>query len=258
MTIAERAPQHARSASVQKTAVLYRMVMDDHLCPFGLKSKHLLESNGFTVEDNHLASREATDAVKREHGVKTTPQIFIDGHRIGGHDDLRRHLGLAVKRGGETTYAPVIAIFAVAALMATALASNVFPRFSLVGWLEWFVAFSMCILAVQKLQDVEGFANGFLGYDLLAQRYVPYARVYPFAEAFVGVGMIALLGSSSPLAWPVALTALFIGTVGSVSVSVFIRIPMATIIRFSVSEIAPSGTSEPPPTQAHFSSRLSR
>ena len=65
--------------------------------------------------------------------------------------------------------------------------------------MEWFVAFSMCILAVQKLQDVEGFANGFLGYDLLAQRYVPYARVYPFAEAFVGVGMIALLGAGSSL-----------------------------------------------------------
>ncbi|ROO31838.1 hypothetical protein SAJA_02395 [Salinisphaera japonica YTM-1] len=26
-----------------KIATLYRMVMDDHLCPFGLKSKDLLE-----------------------------------------------------------------------------------------------------------------------------------------------------------------------------------------------------------------------
>ena len=26
----------------------------------------------------------------------TTPQIFIDGKRIGGYDDLRKHFGQAV------------------------------------------------------------------------------------------------------------------------------------------------------------------
>ena len=40
---------------------------------------------------------------------------------------------------------------------------------------EWFVAFSMCILALLKLQDVESFSSMFLNYDLLAQRYVPYS-----------------------------------------------------------------------------------
>ena len=34
-----------------KTATLYRMVMTDHLCPYGLKAKDLLESQGFHVED---------------------------------------------------------------------------------------------------------------------------------------------------------------------------------------------------------------
>ncbi len=36
-----------------------------------------------------------------------------------------------------------------------------------------------------------------------------------------------------------------------------IQRPMRIIIRFSVSEMKPSGTLLPPPTQAHFSSRLS-
>ena len=40
--------------SAPKTAQLYRMVMDDHLCPYGLKSKHLLESQGYEVDDHHL------------------------------------------------------------------------------------------------------------------------------------------------------------------------------------------------------------
>ena len=75
----------------------------------------------------------------------------------------------------------------------------------------------MCIrdslLAVQKLRDVESFSNMFLGYDLLARRYVPYAYVYPFAEGLAGILMIA--GALMWLAIPVSL---FIGTIGAVSV----------------------------------------
>ena len=52
-----------------KTAVLYRMVMPDHLCPYGLKSKDLLERRGFAVEDHHLKTRDETDAFRREHDV---------------------------------------------------------------------------------------------------------------------------------------------------------------------------------------------
>ena len=49
----------------------------------------------------------------------------------------------------------------------------------------------MCILAILKLRDLEGFSNMFLGYHLLAQRLVRYAYVYPFAEALAGILMIA-------------------------------------------------------------------
>ena len=40
-----------------KSAQLYRMVMQDHLCPYGLKSKDLLEREGYEVEDHHLTTR---------------------------------------------------------------------------------------------------------------------------------------------------------------------------------------------------------
>lgn len=58
----------------QKTAHLYRMVMPDHLCPYGLKSKSLLERHGYVILDHHLTNRAETDAFKAEHGVKTTPR----------------------------------------------------------------------------------------------------------------------------------------------------------------------------------------
>ena len=229
-------PEAAREQSLardgRKRASLYRMVMDKHLCPFGLKSLYLLRSRGYEVEDHHLRSRAETDAFKEAHGVKTTPQAFIDGERIGGHDDLRRHFGLAVPDKNALTYRPVIAIFGTTALMALALVWNLYPGFNPVRWGEWFLALSMVALSLQKTQDVDGFANGFLGYDLLAQRYVPYAYAYPYLEAFAGLGMMAVIGQMAvmepavgagvgPGLWlmvPAALVGLVIGSIGAVSV----------------------------------------
>ena len=73
-----------------KTAQLYRMVLPDHTCPFGVRAKQMLEDAGYAVEDHILSSREEVDAFEAEHGVETTPQVFIDGRRIGGSDDLER------------------------------------------------------------------------------------------------------------------------------------------------------------------------
>lgn len=197
----------------EKVAVLYRMVMPDHLCPFGLKSKDLLERQGFAVKDHHLKTREETDAFKKEHGVDTTPQTFIDGKRIGGYDDLREHFGQDVRDENEASYRPVVAIFATAFLMALAVSWYTFGTVFTVRALEWFIAISMCILAVQKLQDIEGFSTMFLNYDLLARRWVRYGYLYPFGEALAGILMIA-----GALIWIAAPVALFIGTAGAVSV----------------------------------------
>ena len=208
-----KAPMPAAGARSAKRAVLYRMVMDQHVCPFGLKALDLLKRKGFDVDDQWLTSREATDRFKREHGVQTTPQIFIDGQRIGGYTDLRRHFGLSVRDPNSTSYTPVVAVFAVAGLMALAAAGVSTGAWVSMQALEWFIAFSMCILALLKLQDIESFSSMFLNYDLLARRWVRYAYLYPFAELTAGVLMVA--GVAMWLSVPLAL---FIGTVGAASV----------------------------------------
>lgn len=101
-----------------KIATLHRMVMSDRMCPHGLKSKDLLEREGYEVEDRHLTSREEVDAFKTKHGLATTPQTFIDGVRIGGFDDLREYFGKPTKARDTLTYTPVIMLFSVAAFMA--------------------------------------------------------------------------------------------------------------------------------------------
>ena len=194
-------------------ATVYRMVMEKHVCPFGLKTKDLLEREGFAVEDHWLTTREETEAFKAEHGVKTTPQTFVNGERVGGYDDLRRHLGREVKDPKATSYAPVVAVFAMTALMALAASYAAYGTPLTVRAGEWFIAFSMCVLAILKLQDVETFSSMFLGYDLLARRWVRYAYAYPFCEALAGVLMVA-----DALNWLSIPVALFIGTVGAASV----------------------------------------
>lgn len=200
--------------SNNKTATLYRMVTDEHICPYGIKSKDLLEKQGYKVEDHHLQTREETDAFKAKHDIKTTPQTFIDGKRVGGHDDLQEYFGKKTKDKNAITYAPIIAIFATTFLMALAGSWAVLGEVSIIKTIELFIAFSMCVLAIQKLRNLEAFTNQFITYDILARRWVNYGYIYPFAEAFAGIGMIvgALL---TPIVAPVAL---FIGSVGAISV----------------------------------------
>ena len=109
---------------LSRKATLYRMVMDKHTCPYGLKTKDLLQREGYTVDDRWLTTREETDAFKAEHNVKTTPQTFINGVRIGGYDDVRQHLGKPVRDPKAVTYRPVIAVFAVTAFSQLGLVTQ--------------------------------------------------------------------------------------------------------------------------------------
>lgn len=196
-----------------KTASLHRMVMPGHICPYGIKSRWLLKRHGYRVEDHWLQTREQTDAFKAKHGVKTTPQTFIDGQRIGGHDDLRRYLGLRVRDPNASSYVPVLATFAIAGLLTLAVNwLTVLPLLSSVT-AERFIAIAMVLLAMLKLQDVDRFATMFLNYDLLARRLPPYGLLYPFLE--LGAGLLMLTRLLDWLSIPVAL---FIGGVGALSV----------------------------------------
>ena len=199
--------------TTKPTATIHRMVMEKHVCPYGLKAVHLLRQRGFAVDDHWLTTREETDAFKAKHGVETTPQTFIDGQRIGGYDDLRRHFGLSVPDPDAVSYVPVLAVFVTAAGLALATSFAAFGTPLTVRAGEWFVAFAMMILAMLKLQDLDKFATMFLGYDLLARRWVPYAYAYPFLEWGAGALMAAHW-----LDWLSIPVAMFIGTLGAVSV----------------------------------------
>ncbi len=196
-----------------KNATLYRMEMTDHMCPFGLKSKDLLTRHGYNVDDQTLTSREQVDEFKAKHGVKTTPQIFIDNERIGGYDDLSELLGAPVADDNAVTYTPVIALFSIAAALAISLTWLINGRVFVPQTISWFISIAMVLLGLQKLQDLEKFSTMFLNYDLLAQKWVRYGYIYPFVEA--GAGLLMLAGA---LIWLAAPLTLIVASIGTISV----------------------------------------
>jgi glutaredoxin/uncharacterized membrane protein YphA (DoxX/SURF4 family) len=198
---------------MKKKAVIYRMVTPDHLCPWGIKGKDLLKRHGYEVEDHHLSTMDEDKQFKEKHHVDETPQVWIEDKYIGNYDELREHLGLGPDPKEGTTYQPVIAIFAVTLGMALTTSWVSLGALDPIRVIELFIAFTMCALGIQKIQDLQSYTNGFVQYDLLAQRYVPYAWVYAYIETVGGVLMIAGL-----ITWIIAPIVLFATTIGAVSI----------------------------------------
>jgi glutaredoxin 3 len=59
-------------------------------CPYCVKAKALLDRKGVEYQEiNVTEDDEARQAlVKKANGLRTVPQIFIDGNHVGGCDDL--------------------------------------------------------------------------------------------------------------------------------------------------------------------------
>ena len=67
-------------------------------CPYCARARALLEKKGVAFEEISLDEEPGRRAemVKRAHGGRTVPQIFIDGEHIGGCDDM-----VALDRAGK-------------------------------------------------------------------------------------------------------------------------------------------------------------
>lgn len=185
---------------------LYRMDLPDHACPWGLRAVRLLQERHIPFEDHRLTSAKEVEAFKAAHGVATTPQVFSGDERIGGYSDLAVRLGVRPD-AVEISYAPVVAVFLTAGLMALVLLAGV----------GGFMGFAICLLAMLKLMDVEAFASSFRKYDLLSQRWRSWGRLYPGIELLVGLGVL-LQPEPTAAAQLVGGVAVWLGVMGMVSV----------------------------------------
>ncbi|CEA03513.1 glutaredoxin [Pseudomonas saudimassiliensis] len=62
-------------------------------CPYAAKAIELLDKQGVSYRVHVFADPTEERLFKEEHGVQTTPQVFLEGERIGGYDELAAHFG---------------------------------------------------------------------------------------------------------------------------------------------------------------------
>ncbi|NCN28072.1 glutaredoxin [bacterium] len=163
-------------------------VYRNETCPWGKKAVSLLEREKKQFDDHLFSSNQEVEEFKNKYSVKTVPQIFFQGKRIGGYTDLAEEFGVKVEsEAKKTSYAPIIAVFSVA------LALSVATGFKMLSFMGYFLS----ILACLKLMNVSGFKEGFREYDLLARVIPSYANVYPFLELFIGLLFLSSLYSTA-------------------------------------------------------------
>lgn len=98
------------------------MDLPDHACPWGLKALRLLQEQQIPFEDHRLTTDAEAQALKAQHQVATTPQIFSNSKRIGGYSDLAALL-VNLATGGDVMGFMGFALALLAMLSTTCSAS---------------------------------------------------------------------------------------------------------------------------------------
>lgn len=84
------------------------------------------------------------------------------------------------------TYKPLILIILFIAGVSF-LAQYPFERFSIMLWMRYFMAGFFIVFAFFKLLNLNGFADSYRMYDIVAAQWKGWGFIYPFVELILGV-----------------------------------------------------------------------
>jgi YHS domain-containing protein len=88
-------------------------------------------------------------------------------------------------------YLPLVVIVTLTMLAAGAKQAAYGADWNWMNWMHDFMGFFLVVFSMFKFFNMEGFADGFQMYDLLAKPFRPYAYLYPFIELGLGLGYLA-------------------------------------------------------------------
>jgi len=111
------------------------------------------------------------------------------------------------KKKSASSYRPLLALILVAFLGASAL------RYSTgYSWMHFFMGLLFLQFSLLKLFDIEGFADGFEMYDLIAMKNRQYALAYPVIELALGLAYLSFF--IPPLTYLLTIFFMAIGAIG--------------------------------------------
>lgn len=110
--------------------------------------------------------------------------------------DATMHHGAAAaaEDTGATSYLPIFLIFAYVA--GAAALAQWGGTFSIMLWMQHFMAGFFLVFSFFKLMNLKGFAEGYRSYDVVARAIPAYGFAYPFIELALG---LAYLTGFAPL-----------------------------------------------------------
>lgn len=104
---------------------------------------------------------------------------------------LQSEVGVSHKSNDES-YTPLIVVVSLIVAVTAVLTINdlTLGVFQLSKTISYFMIGFFLVFSGFKLMDLDGFAEGYATYDLLAMRWPNYGYIYPFIELLFGLGMI--------------------------------------------------------------------
>ena len=115
------------------------------------------------------------------------------------------------KEGFLQTYKPLLLIIAFLTGVSL-LVQYPFTSFSGMLWMRHFMAGFFLVFAFFKLLNLEGFANSYQMYDIIAARWKGWGYLYPFVE--LSLGVLYLLNIAPELTAIVTLVVLGVSSIG--------------------------------------------
>ena len=88
-----------------------------------------------------------------------------------------------------TTYKPLILIVSFIAGVSF-LTQYPYEEFSAMLWMRYFMAGFFIVFAFFKLLNIEGFANSYKMYDIVAVKWKGWGYIYPFVELALGISYL--------------------------------------------------------------------
>jgi YHS domain-containing protein len=151
------------------------------------------ESSPFKAEHDHQTYYFCSESCRARFSKNPNQYLQSASHPEpsagAGSEKVRQH-----GRGAKfTDYIPLVVIVVLTLLAASAKQYSYFQgtAWSWMAWMHDFMGFFLVVFSMFKFFNMEGFADGFQMYDLLAKRLRPYAYLYPFIELALGLGYLA-------------------------------------------------------------------
>jgi len=176
-------------------------------CVAKVKSS-LLSTAGIESADIQLEKPQATIVMQKHIPLK---ELQTAVHKAGNYKITANDDRMPVTASWFHTYKPVLLIFFYLVLI-TLIVQGPGRSFSLLVWMQHFMAGFFLVFSFFKMLDIKAFANSYAMYDIVAKSWKGWGYIYPFTE--LGLGIAYLLAPGYALTSIITLVIMLVSTIG--------------------------------------------